>query len=68
MLIEGTIKRLVVDKGFGFIGARDDGNEYFFHRSDVTGVAFEDLRQGQPVTFEEVASPKGPRASKVRVA
>jgi cold shock CspA family protein len=66
MIIEGTIKRLVVDKGFGFIGTRD--REYFFHRSAIIGVtAFEQLREGQPVTFEEEASPKGPRASKVRV-
>jgi len=60
----GTIKRLVRDRGFGFI--RDDGGqEWFFHRSAVDGN-FDDLTEGQRVTFEEEPSAKGPRAAKVR--
>ena len=65
--IEGTIKRLVSDKGFGFIAA-GDGNEYFFHQSACSGMAFDDLREGQAVTFESGQGPKGPRAENVRLA
>jgi CspA family cold shock protein len=63
----GTIKRLVSDKGFGFIAA-GDGNEYFFHQSACTGVSFSDLREGQSVTFEKGQGPKGPRAENVKPA
>src|SRR5204863_41616 len=56
----GTIKRLVRDRGFGFI--RDDGGqEWFFHRSSVEGN-FDQLNEGQRVSFEEEPSAKGPRA------
>jgi CspA family cold shock protein len=64
--MNGTVKRLT-DKGFGFIAA-SDGNEYFFHQSACTGVRFDELREGQPVTFERGQGPKGPRAENVRVA
>ncbi len=61
----GTIKRVVKDKGFGFI--RDDrGQEFFFHRSSVDGD-FTRLTEGQQVAFEEERSDKGPRAGSVRV-
>ncbi len=62
----GTIKKLVSDRGFGFIAA-DDGKEYFFHRSSTEGD-FDNLRGGEQVTFEVEPSPKGPRAGHVRVA
>jgi len=63
---QGTIKRVVKDKGFGFI--RDDrGNEFFFHRSSVDGD-FTRLNEGQHVDFDEEPSAKGPRAGHVRVA
>ena len=65
--INGTIKRLVSDKGFGFIAA-SDGTEYFFHQSACSGVAFDDLRDGQAVTFEKGQGPKGPRGENVRIA
>jgi CspA family cold shock protein len=65
--MNGTVKRLVSDKGFGFIAA-DDGQEYFFHQSACTGVAFESLREGQAVTFERGQGPKGPRGENVRLA
>jgi cold shock protein len=64
--MNGTIKRLT-DKGFGFIAA-NDGSEYFFHQSACTGTPFENLREGQSVTFERGQGPKGPRAENVRVA
>ena len=65
--MNGTIKRLVSDKGFGFILA-DDGNEYFFHNSACNGVRFDELREGQAVTFEHGQGPKGPRGENVRLA
>ncbi len=61
----GTIKRLVRDRGFGFI--RDEGGtEWFFHRSGVVGNGFDQLAEGQAVTFEEEQSAKGPRAGAVK--
>ena len=62
----GTIKKLVSDRGFGFISA-EDGKEYFFHRSGIDGD-FDLLNGGEKVTFEVESSPKGPRAGRVRVA
>ena len=62
----GTIKRLVSDKGFGFILA-SDGNEYFFHNSACTETRFDDLREDQAVTFEKGQGPKGPRGENVKV-
>jgi cold shock protein len=64
--MQGTIKRLVSDKGFGFILA-SDGNEYFFHNSACANTQFADLREGQAVTFDRGQGPKGPRAENVKV-
>ena len=65
--MSGTIKRLVSEKGFGFILA-SDGNEYFFHNSAVSGIRFDELREGQAVNFERGQGPKGPRGENVRIA
>jgi CspA family cold shock protein len=65
--MNGKVKRLVSDKGFGFILA-EDGNEYFFHQSACTGMRFDDLREGQAVTFNKGQGPKGPRAEDVKLA
>ncbi len=64
----GTIKKLVSDRGFGFIAAEDgeDGKEYFFHRSSTEGN-FDRLQGGEKVSFEIESSPKGPRAKTVRI-
>ena len=62
--MSGMIKRLVSDKGFGFV-ASGEGSEYFFHQSACNGVQFDDLREGQTVTFEGGNGPKGPRAENV---
>jgi CspA family cold shock protein len=63
----GTIARLLIDKGFGFI--RDEGGiEHFFHRSSVRGAVFELLREGQRVEFTPEESGKGPRAGEVRLS
>jgi len=62
----GTIKKVVYERGFGFI-AGEDGKEYFFHRSGVEdSVNFDSLTGGQQVTFQLEQSPKGPRANRVR--
>jgi cold shock protein len=61
----GTIKRLVSEKGFGFVLGQD-GREYFFHQSACVGVRFDSLREGQSVTFEAGQGPKGPRAENVK--
>lgn len=65
-MAEGTIKRLT-DKGFGFI---DMGTEkdLFFHSSSLRDVRFDELREGQRVSFDVGQSPKGPCAENVHVA
>ena len=60
----GTIKKLVLERGFGFIAA-EDGKEFFFHRSGTEGD-FDRLLGGEKVSFEIETSPKGPRAKSVR--
>jgi cold shock protein len=64
-MAEGTIKRLT-DKGFGFIdtGAAKD---MFFHMSNLEGVSYDELQEGQRVEFTEGQGPKGPRAENVRL-
>jgi len=64
--MNGTIKRLVNGKGFGFI-ATDEGTEYFFHQSACASTSFDELREGQNVTFDRGSGPKGPRAENVKV-
>jgi CspA family cold shock protein len=64
----GTIKKLVSDRGFGFIAA-EDGREYFFHRSGLdSDMNFDSLAGGERVTFEIEASQKGPRANRIKLA
>lgn len=62
-MAEGTIKRLT-DQGFGFIDTGTN-QDMFFHSSNVEGVSFEDLREGQRVSYTEGHGPKGPRAENV---
>jgi CspA family cold shock protein len=62
-MAEGTIKRLT-DKGFGFIDTGTD-KDMFFHNSNVEGVSFDELREGQRVSYTAGEGPKGPRAENV---
>ncbi len=62
---QGTIKKLISEKGFGFI--EGDRGELFFHHSAVENGAFETLREGQAVEYTEGRGPKGPRAETIRV-
>jgi CspA family cold shock protein len=62
----GTIKRIVADRGFGFISAEDE-KEYFFHRGALdASLDFDRLRGGEKVDFTIEQSPKGLRANTVR--
>jgi CspA family cold shock protein len=63
-MAEGTIKRLT-DKGFGFIDTGSD-KDLFFHSSSLEGVSYEELREGQRVSYTEGRGPKGPRAENVK--
>ncbi len=64
----GTIKKVIADRGFGFIAA-EDGKEYFFHRGGLqASLDFDRLVGGERVSFEVEASPKGPRATQVSAA
>ena len=62
----GTIKKVVSDRGFGFI-TTPDAKDYFFHRDALdSSLDFDRLVGGEQVEFEIEQSPKGPRASRVR--
>ena len=63
-MAEGTIKKLT-DKGFGFIKTGGE-KDLFFHSSSVQGVSFDDLHEGQKVSFTEGRGPKGPCAENVK--
>lgn len=65
-MAEGTIKR-ITDKGFGFI-EDGSGKDMFFHSSSVEGISFDELREGQRVTYNVGSGPKGPCAENVKVA
>ncbi|MBX3443522.1 MAG: cold shock domain-containing protein [Planctomyces sp.] len=64
----GTIKKLVADKGFGFIAGAERGKDLFFHLSAIQDASFETLYEGQNVEFEAEMGPKGMRASVVKPA
>jgi CspA family cold shock protein len=64
----GTVKRVISDRGFGFI-AGEDGKEYFFHRDGVeASLDFDRLVGGETVSFETERGPKGDRAVRVQAA
>ena len=63
----GTVKKLVRERGFGFITG-SDGVELFFHRSAVQGMGFDTLTEGQAVEFDVERGEKGPRATNMRVS
>ena len=63
--MQGTIKRLVRDKSFGFIGGEGGAKDIFFHASGLNGVEFTELNEGDAVSFDIEDSEKGPRAVNV---
>jgi CspA family cold shock protein len=67
-IVFGTIKKVVKDKGFGFIIADDGSDEVFFHRSALSPkVYFDDLREGNEVQFDVRAGEKGRQAFNLRL-
>ena len=62
--MNGTIKKLT-DKNFGFISAEGQAKDLFFHAKELVGITFEELHEGDTVSFEVSDTPKGPAAVKV---
>lgn len=56
--MQGTVRKIVSDRGFGFIAA-GSGQEYFFHASGVQDGRFDDLREGQSVEFTSEMDTRG---------
>ncbi|KKS77815.1 MAG: putative cold shock protein scoF [Parcubacteria group bacterium GW2011_GWC1_43_11b] len=63
-MTEGTIKTLT-DKGYGFIAREGEAKDLFFHSKELVGVTFEELKEGDKVSFEIVDGEKGPAATQV---
>lgn len=68
--MQGTIKRLLPDKRFGFIHPMAGGPDLFFHESSLqrSVVSWDELREGDLVDYTESSGPKGPRAENVKLA
>ena len=64
-MAKGRVKKMIRDRGFGFIAA-EDGREIFFHRSEVVEVDFMELREGDQVEFEVEKTDRGPKATRVQ--
>jgi len=64
--LKGTIKRVIRERGFGFIST-EDGGEVFFHRSALQDVDFDTLEEGDGVEFDLEKGPRGPRAVNLKV-
>jgi len=64
--MKGKIKKIIQERGFGFINA-EDGTEVFFHRSALQDVDFDTLEEGNNVEFDLEKGYKGPRAVNVKV-
>lgn len=62
---QGTIAR-VTDKGFGFIKREGQDKDLFFHAADLVDVEFNDLKEGEAVSFEEAEGDRGPKAVNVQ--
>ena len=63
--MNGTIKTLVSQKGFGFIAREGEEKDLFFHANALTNVAYTDLQEGDSVTFDITEGDKGPAATNV---
>ncbi|MEK7464175.1 MAG: cold shock domain-containing protein [Patescibacteria group bacterium] len=60
--MDGTIKTLIRDRAFGFISREGEAKDLFFHSKELKGVTFDELKEGDSVTFEVVQGEKGPSA------
>lgn len=66
--MNGTIKTIVIDRGFGFISREGETKDIFFHSKELSGVTFDELKVGDAVTFEIVNGEKGQAATNVSLA
>ncbi len=66
--MNGVIKKLISDKGFGFISVEGQEKDLFFHSNSLVGVTFAELQEGDSVTFDTEDSPKGMNAVNVKRA
>ena len=64
-MAKGKVKRIIRERGFGFIAA-EDGREIFFHRNELQDVDFDALMEGDPLEFDVVKGQKGPAAANVK--
>ena len=72
-MAQGTVKKLVIDRGFGFILPAEEaanGKDLFFHRSDVQGAGYDSLREGEQVTYDLGTDERRgtPKAANVKTA
>jgi len=65
--MQGTIKKLT-DKNFGFITTEESDRDLFFHANELVDVSFDELREGDAVSFEVSDTPKGQAATQVKKA
>jgi CspA family cold shock protein len=63
--MNGVIKRKT-DKGFGFIAVEGQDKDLFFHSNSLVDVTFDEIKEGDAVTFDMEDSPKGPNAINVK--
>ncbi len=67
-MTNGTIAKKIDDKGFGFIAREGEEKDLFFHANELQGVTFDELQEGDTVTFEVAEGPKGLNAVNVAKA
>ncbi len=65
--MQGRVKSIMKDKGFGFIRSDVDGRDYFFHKSSLKNIDFQDLEEDHEVEFEDCEADKGLRAEDIYV-
>ena len=64
--MQGAIKKKIADKGFGFITVEGQEKDLFFHSNSLVGVTFDEIQEGDNVTFDVEDSPKGKNAVNVK--
>ena len=66
--MQGTVKKILTDKNFGFISQEGVDKDVFFHADKLEGISMEDLNEGDAVTFETEEGDRGPSAINVKKA